>query len=165
MIQRRRHAPLIAPLLVAACASTLTFTAARAQVQDAPFEGAENVAATGEFTPALDRAVTRGLAALAAAQNPDGSWDGGSRYGRHVGITGLAALALMADGHLPGRGEYGDNVARALDFVLANSSEIGLLAAETSHGPMYGHGFAALFLGEIYGMTGGQMAPTSLPGV
>src|SRR5690606_20489007 len=42
-----------------------------------------------------------------------------------------------------------------LDFVLANSSEIGLLAAETSHGPMYGHGFATLFLGEIYGMTGG----------
>ena len=28
----------------------------------------------------------------------------------------------------------------------------GLLAAETSHGPMYGHGFATLFLGEIYGM-------------
>lgn len=154
-MSKRCHTVLIRPASAMACAATLMLLAAPAQPQDAPFAGAENVAMAGEITPALDRAVTRGLAALAAAQNPDGSWDGGSRYGRHVGITGLAALAFMADGHLPGRGEYGDNVARALDFVLANSSEIGLLAAETSHGPMYGHGFATLFLGEIYGMTGG----------
>src|SRR5205807_5885968 len=26
--------------------------------------------------------------------------------------------------------------------------------ADNSHGPMYGHGFATLFLGEVYGMTG-----------
>ncbi|MFU8829590.1 MAG: prenyltransferase/squalene oxidase repeat-containing protein, partial [Phycisphaerales bacterium] len=26
---------------------------------------------------------------------------------------------------------------------------------DTSHGPMYGHGFATLFLGEVYGMTAG----------
>ena len=41
---------------------------------------------------------------------------------------------------------------RALEFVLANKSESGLLAAESTTGPMYGHGFATLFLGEIYGM-------------
>ena len=40
----------------------------------------------------------------------------------------------------------------ASQFVLDNATETGLLAAETSHGPMYGHGFATLFLGEIYGM-------------
>src|SRR6185369_17089189 len=61
-------------------------------------------------------------------------------------------IAFMADGNLPGRGEYGEQVNKALDFVLSNSTESGLLAAETNHGPMYGHGFATLFLGEIYGM-------------
>ena len=117
--------------------------------------GAENNALAAEITPQLTRAVDRGLAALAAAQGADGSWNGGTRYGRHVGITGLAALAFMADGHLPGRGRYGANVQRALDFILAHSTETGLLAADTSHGPMYGHGFATLFLGEVYGMTAG----------
>lgn len=117
--------------------------------------GAENEVAENEMTPELDRAITNGLAALAAAQNPDGSWDGGARYGRHVGITGLAALAFMADGNLPGRGPYGVNVQRALDFVLSHVTETGLIAADTSHGPMYGHGFATLFLGEVAGMTAG----------
>jgi prenyltransferase beta subunit len=40
-----------------------------------------------------------------------------------------------------------------LDFVLASCQESGLIASDQSHGPMYGHGFATLFLGEIYGMT------------
>jgi len=60
----------------------------------------------------------------------------------------------MSNGDLPGRGEYGPQVERALNFVLSNVHENGLIAADTSHGPMYGHGFATLFLAEIYGMTG-----------
>lgn len=113
--------------------------------------GAQNTPAPEEMTPELDQAVRRGLESLASQQNGDGSF-GRGRYGRHVGITALCALAFMADGHLPDRGKYGLEVRRALDFVLKSATETGLLAAETSHGPMYGHGFAALFLGEIYGM-------------
>jgi len=59
----------------------------------------------------------------------------------------------MSHGDLPGRGRYGGVVERCVDFVVAHGSESGLLAAETSHGPMYGHGFAALFLSEAYGTT------------
>ena len=106
-----------------------------------------------EITPELRRSVDRGLARLATLQQPDGSF-GSERYGRHVGITSLACLAFMADGHLPDRGPYGEVVRRGLDFVLDHATESGLIAADTSHGPMYGHGFATLFLGEIYGMTG-----------
>ena len=113
--------------------------------------GAENKPAKNEITPEMTRSVERGLAYLASSQNDDGSF-GRGRYGRHVGIASLAALAFMADGNLPGRGRYGEQVARALEFVLANKSESGLLAAESTTGPMYGHGFATLFLGEIYGM-------------
>ncbi|MGD2111597.1 MAG: terpene cyclase/mutase family protein, partial [Phycisphaerae bacterium] len=97
--------------------------------------------------------MERGLAWLAGKQAADGSYGGLSHYGPHVGITGLAGLAFISDGNTPGRGRYGEAVDRALAFVLAHSSESGLLAAETSHGPMYGHGFATLFLAEVYGMT------------
>ena len=62
----------------------------------------------------------------------------------------------MSAGHLPGRGKYGENVKKAVEFVLNNSQESGLLAADNSHGVMYSHGFAALFLAEIYGMTGDE---------
>ncbi len=115
---------------------------------------AQNSAMEGEITPELDAAVTRGLSTLAAMQGADGAWEGG-RFGKNVAITSLACLALMADGNLPGRGEYGEAVERGLDFVLDNCTESGLIAAEGAHGPMYGHGFAALFLGEVYGMTAG----------
>jgi hypothetical protein len=113
--------------------------------------GAENNPAVGEMTRELPEAVERGFQYLRAQQNSDGSF-GRGRYGKHVGITALCGLAFMSDGHLPGRGAYAKEVAGALEFVLAYAGETGLLAAETSHGPMYGHGFATLFLGEIYGM-------------
>jgi len=108
-------------------------------------------ATTFEEMPAAARAaIERGLTRLTAMQGDDGSF-GGGRYGRHVGITAIAGLALLADGNLPGRGARGEAVQRALQFVLANTNEAGLLAADTSHGPMYGHGYATLFLGEVYG--------------
>jgi squalene cyclase len=116
---------------------------------------AQNAALSDEITPALDASVARGLEYLAQSQDEDGSWDGG-RFGKNVAITALACLAFMADGHLPGRGRYGDAVDRGLDFVLENATESGLIAADGAHGPMYGHGFATLFLGEVYGMTAGS---------
>ena len=86
-------------------------------------------------------------------QNDDGTF-GAGRFGRNVAITSLAGLAFMADGHLPGRGQYGPVVEKALKNILENANETGLVAGDSSNGPMYGHGFATLFLGEVYGMTG-----------
>ncbi|MBL9150641.1 MAG: terpene cyclase/mutase family protein [Phycisphaerae bacterium] len=114
-------------------------------------QSAQNNPTEGEITPELERAVARGLEYLKSIQNTDGSF-GRGKYGKHVGITGLCALAFMADGHLPGRGKYGDVVQKAMDFILEHATETGLLAVDTTQGPMYGHGFATLFLGEIYGM-------------
>jgi hypothetical protein len=120
---------------------------------------AQNQALADEMTPELDGAVARGLDALAKLQNPDGSF-GQGRYGRNVAVTALSAIALMADGNIPGRGPHGKEVEKALEFILANSNEIGLLAGESASGPMYGHGFGALFLGEVYGMLqGGPETP------
>ena len=114
-----------------------------------------------EITPEMRAAAERGLKYLASAQSADGSW-GGNRFQRHVGITSLACLALMADGHLPGRGTYARQVEAGLEFILNSVQETGLVAADTSHGPMYGHGFATLFLGEVYGMTGDRRVREAL---
>ena len=115
-------------------------------------EGAQNRPVENEMSDELQEQIGRGFIYLRSQQNSDGSY-GRGRYGRHVGITALAGMAFMADGNLPRRGPYGEQVERALEFVLGNVTETGLIAAETSHGPMYGHGFATLFLGELYGMT------------
>ena len=89
---------------------------------------------------------------LLGEQSTDGSF-GRGRYGKNVGIASLCALSLMADGHMPGLNKYGLAITKTLDFILSCSTETGLIASKsTSHGPMYGHGFATLFLGEVYGM-------------
>lgn len=107
----------------------------------------------GEITAESRASIQRGLEWLAAHQAKDGAYGGLSHYGPNVGITGLAGLAFLSDGSTPGRGRYGANVNACIDFIVRHSSESGLLAAETSHGPMYEHAFAAIFLAEVYGMT------------
>jgi len=135
-------------------AGLATPTALAQDARPGEAESAQNNALSDEITPQLDDAVGRGLAFLAAEQNTDGSF-GSGRYAKNVAITALAGLAFMADGNVPGRGEYSDQVERALGYILANAAENGLIAAEAANGPMYGHGFATVFLGEVYGMTPG----------
>ncbi|MEX2672497.1 MAG: prenyltransferase/squalene oxidase repeat-containing protein [Phycisphaeraceae bacterium] len=152
--QHQPHAPLSRRAMLAALSSVpfagMIGRSALAAPAEAP--GAAPQGDFAEITPALQESVSKGLAYLAQQQQPDGSF-GADRYGRHVGTSALAGLAFMSNGDVPGRGRYGTQVTRALDFVLDSVHENGLVAADTSHGPMYGHGFATLFLGEIYGMT------------
>ena len=117
---------------------------AGASAQNAPIENETNAR--------WRSSVERGLEWLARNQNADGSF-GRGRISSNAGIVSLCALALMADGSVPGRGRYGAAVERALGYVLEHVTESGLVTSEGTNGPMYGHGFAALFLGEIYGMS------------
>ncbi len=105
-----------------------------------------------EITTAQQRSVEKALAWLAHSQSPDGSFRGPG--GKHAGVTALAAISMMEAGNLPNRGKYGENVSRALHYVLSSCQESGLIAGDDTMSPMYGHGFATLFLGEVYGMTG-----------
>jgi len=108
-----------------------------------------------ELTPEVLAAVDRGLAYLAKVQNADGGFGRSGGYASHAGITGLAGLAFLANGSVPGRGKYGKNASLCLDFILAHTGRSGFISGGgVSHGPMYGHGFAALFLAESYGMSG-----------
>jgi hypothetical protein len=113
--------------------------------------------ARGMVTDESENAVKRGLKYLASEQGTDGSW-GTKRYRGSVAVPSLAALAFMAGGHLPGRGKYGQNVERAVHFVLSQAVPydrpgcVFLNRNDHTHGPMYGHGFGTLFLAEVYGM-------------
>jgi hypothetical protein len=107
------------------------------------------------MTPQTLERINRGLKWLAARQNADGAFGVGRGYGRNVGVVSLAGMAWLSSGSTPGRGPYGEQIQRATDYVLAASRSSGFItvAEGQSHGPMYGHGFATLFLAEVYGMS------------
>lgn len=121
-----------------------------------------------DHAPAVQRdqattdAITRGLERLAKTQNPNGSWNCAIGYklnqdyrpeklGSHVGATGIAGMAFLANGHVPGRGKYGEVVSKAVDYLLKCVEPSGYITDNASR--MYSHAFAGLFLGEVYGMT------------
>jgi hypothetical protein len=164
----RRFARLLRPCLLIAATAVLAARAATMQDPPAPDSPpdppedvqppaaepitAENNPLDDEINAALNSAVERGLHYLHQQQNDDGTFGRGA-FADNVGVVSLCAMAFMADGNLPGRGRYGAEVEAALEYVLSQCSESGFIGAETVHGPMYGHGFATLFLGEIYGMS------------
>ncbi len=109
-----------------------------------------------EITPEIQRVIEDGLRWLANHQSHSGSFGNGSAP---VATTSLAGLAFLAGGHLPGRSRYGENVKRAAQFILRSASPSGYLneggAPRGAGGSgMHGHGYATVFLAELYGMTG-----------
>lgn len=105
--------------------------------------------------PETQKAIDRGLLYLANRQHSEGSLGSGTNYRRNVAVTSLAGMAFLSAGHMPGRGTYSKNVDKSIDFVLSCARPTGYIIREDSagHGPMYGHGFATLFLAEVYGMS------------
>ncbi|MGH7135900.1 MAG: squalene--hopene cyclase, partial [Pirellulales bacterium] len=107
-----------------------------------------------------------------ANQHADGRWDAdrfgagrdrrrvGTRDYGHVGleadngVTGLALLAFLGNGHTHLEGDYRDTVARGLDFLLATQKSNGNLSGAADYfAMMYCHGMAALAVSEAYAMT------------
>ena len=106
------------------------------------------VAADGEITRDSEQALDRGLEWLAKNQGRDGNWSSND-----LGLVSLGVLAFLSNGHMPGRGKYGDTVQRALDFVVDNAKPTGLLNISNSQRDMYNHGLSTFVLGQVYGMT------------
>ncbi len=105
------------------------------------------------ITPAVQRGIDRGLKWLVSQQRDDGSFNDGS-YRGNVAVCALAGMAMTAGGSTPGRGPYGAQVSRCVDYLLANTQPSGFICGPNStYGPMYGHGFATMFLAECYGMS------------
>lgn len=105
-------------------------------------------------------AVSNGLRWLSTRQESrDGSvevGDAGKDERAPLAVTSLAALAWMAGGSTPTRGEYQENVLRAVEYLLANTHR----SADTHPGYIedredaisrtHGHGLATLALAQAY---------------
>jgi hypothetical protein len=108
--------------------------------------------------PHVERAVDRALQWLADHQNKDGSWSEPGRGGAvSTAVTGLAAKAFMARGHIPGQGKFGDTLSKAIRYVLSRQQQDGLIASNgAGNAAMYEHGIACAMLGEAFGMVDDQ---------
>ena len=67
--------------------------------------------------------MDRGLAFLGNTQNRDGSFGDSPLFHGNLAVSSLAGLALLAGGHVPGRGAFGNNVLRAIQFVLSKEQQ------------------------------------------
>lgn len=101
-----------------------------------------------ELTPQSEVALERGLEWLARNQGPEGNWGSND-----LGLVSMGALAFMSAGHSPGRGKYGKELEKALEFVVNRAKPSGLLNISDGQRDMYNHGLATFVLGQAHGMT------------
>jgi hypothetical protein len=110
------------------------------------------------ITGDAQRAINRALEYLARKQVKVGRSKGnfgGQGYAGGVATCSLAGLGFMAAGSPPGQGPYGKNVDLCVEFIVNSVQDTGFITGVggASNDQMYGHGFATLFLAEVYGMT------------
>ncbi len=142
-------------------------------------------AATSDRSPAevltasqwesVNESVERALAWLASRQQPDGSFP--TLQQGQPGVTSLCTLAYLAQGHLPGEGQYGVVLADSLDYVISCQKRSGLLASAAPNSSSisrkvgreigitasYNHAIAGLVLCESYAMSGSKTAQELQP--
>ena len=97
------------------------------------------------------RTIERGLDWLASRQLRLGHWTAGE--GRYpTAMTGMAGMALLAEGSTTTQGKYASNVRRAVDYLVSRSRPNGLIGDPAYDDRYtYGHGFAMLFLSQLLG--------------
>ncbi|MFT5289322.1 MAG: hypothetical protein ACI8QS_001491 [Planctomycetota bacterium] len=125
--------------------------------------GSRNLRAGGSGT---EQALKDGLEWLKNHQNPDGSWDadgfethcpagqdcGDPGHATHdVGLTGLALLAFLGDGHTESQGAYIDVVKRGIQWLKEQQDrDNGLIGEDSSNEFIYDHAIATLAICEAY---------------
>jgi hypothetical protein len=101
-----------------------------------------------EITADSAKSLQRGLEWLVRNQGPEGNWTSND-----LGLVSMGGLAFMSAGHAPGRGRYGDEVQKSLDYVLNSARPTGLLNISHAQRDMYNHGLSTFVLGQTHGMT------------
>ena len=124
----------------------LVMLSAAAQETDGDTDASHRTMTEVEIVQRVMAATDRGLEYLARKQQPDGRWVGNN------GVDGVALLAFLGRGHVPGRGPYRDIVERAKRHVISTQREDGYLVSTMGSGRMYGHALSTLALAEMYGM-------------
>ena len=112
------------------------------------------------------RSVDLALRWLAAHQDADGGWDSdgfmkhdpasdrtdGAGYPTHdVGVTGLALLAFLGNGHTMTHGTHKEVVRRGMKWLAEEQDrESGLFGEAIGHAFLYDHAIATLAMCEAY---------------
>jgi hypothetical protein len=112
---------------------------------------AEQVCAD-EIPPPFDQTAKKGLEWLAKAQHPEGYWASpGDSF--PVALTALSGTAMLMEGSTLRGGKYADNLHRATGWLIKCAQSNGLISQFKGEGEgyMHGHGFALLFLAQVYG--------------
>lgn len=124
------------------------------------------------FDDRIDAAIERGLDFLGTVQAvgpapvvhgegqapakpvSDGSISDSPAHTGSAGLTSLCTLAYLSKGHKPGEGRHGKTINAALDYVLLQQSDDGLIAGpdvrlqKNLTSTMYGHCISTLLLAE-----------------
>jgi hypothetical protein len=114
----------------------------------------------------VENSVDRALTWIAGEQAADGSLP--TMASGQPAVTSLATMAFLSRGHQPGTGPYGEQINRAVEYVIKCQHADGLLCLErpgpvfadntASHSSSYNHAISALMLAEVYGQVTGQRA-------
>lgn len=102
----------------------------------------------------VDVSVDKGLKWLSGQQHKSGAFplarnklDSGNVHA----TTALTCLAFMAAGHFPDRSQYGNQVRRAVLFIVQRTAQKkGYLGGDKSR--LYGHAMCTIALASAYGM-------------
>ncbi|MEZ6088345.1 MAG: prenyltransferase/squalene oxidase repeat-containing protein [Pirellulaceae bacterium] len=137
----------------------------RASAGDEPMEVIATSTNLSAALPASDwgrveTSIDQGLHWLASQQAEDGRFP--SEDAAQPAVTAFSVMAFLARGHLPDQGRYGQQISRAIDFVLSTQRRRGYFSLQpvlppVEHGGpsqtvIYNHSIAGLMLGEVYGM-------------
>jgi hypothetical protein len=111
----------------------------------------------------VDQSIDRAIRWLTRQQQRDGSFPT-DPYGQ-PGVTALVAMALLTQGIAPGDGPNGQQLDRAISYILSCQRPNGLISALGHDGPIlphgktaasvpstYNHAIAGLALSEAYGL-------------
>jgi hypothetical protein len=141
------------------------------------FGGNKNLRAAGGS--GTEQALKDGLKWLKNHQSPDGYWDvdnywannvlggttcsdGAGNANQDVGVTGLALLAFLGDGHTMRDGIYKNVVTKGIKWLREQQDfETGLIGEELGHTFLYDHGIASLAICEAYYFSKSPMIKTT----
>ncbi len=94
-------------------------------------------------------AIDKGLQWVARTQSKIGRWTAGNYP---TAMTALAGTALLCSGSTTTLGPYSKNIRRAVDYLVAQSRDNGLIGDPVRDNRYtYGHGFSMLFLSQVLG--------------
>lgn len=98
------------------------------------------------------KAIKNGLRYLSQNQDKVSGSYGSGNY--RIAETAMTGMAFLSQGHTPNEGKYSKNVKGIVKYFIKSCAPSGYIAEGGSR--MYEHGFATLFMAEVYGMSRDQ---------